>query len=71
MTIRTEFNRGDTVYIRTDPDQIPYIIIGILIYIDGGIQYFIAHNHIRVYMYGAEISKERDHRLLKEFGEGY
>ena len=57
--INTNFERGDTVYLKTDKEKTPHIIIiGITIYIDNSIKYIIANNGYGFIVFEQEITKE-------------
>ena len=42
MTINNRFKLGELVYLRTDPDQFPRIIVALQITVDGGMLYKLA-----------------------------
>jgi len=59
MTINNKFKLGETVYLKTDPDQYLRIITAILITADGGILYKLAINMNEQFHYEIEIQREK------------
>jgi hypothetical protein len=60
MTIHNEFKLGQTVYLKTDPEQYARIVIAIQVTVDGGIIYKLAINMTDQWHYGVEISDTKD-----------
>lgn len=60
MTIHNEFKLGQTVYLKTDPEQYARIVIAIQVTVDGGIIYKLAINMSDQWHYGVEISDTKD-----------
>ena len=60
MTIHPDFKLGQTVYLKTDPDQYMRIVTGLQITAEGGILYKLAINMSEQWHYGVEISDTRD-----------
>lgn len=58
MKIITKFDRGQTVYLKTDPDQYPRIVTRFLI--GDEVQYELAYVGTKVWHYEIEISTEKD-----------
>jgi SNF family Na+-dependent transporter len=59
MHINNEYDLGDIVYLRTDPEQNIFIVTGILI-TAGGLLYKLAIGTSESVHYGLELSKEKD-----------
>ena len=60
MTIHPDFTLGQTVYLKTDPDQYMRIITGLQITAEGGILYKLAINMSEQWHYSVEISDTKD-----------
>ena len=60
------FKLGDTVYIKTDPEQMDAIVVGKREFVGGTITYTIGLNSNYYDMYEIELSKERG--ALKALG---
>jgi hypothetical protein len=60
MTIHPDFKLGQTVYLKTDPDQYMRIVTGLQITAEGGILYKLAINMSEQWHYGVEISDTKD-----------
>lgn len=60
--IEPEFNIGDIVYLKTDPDQLARIVIGIFVY-PGGIYYTTACGTNTYNAYEVELSHEPNQNL--------
>lgn len=54
------FKLGDTVYIRTDPDQSEGIITSITEYLGGSITYAVSGHNGTTAAYGVELSRDID-----------
>lgn len=59
MTIKNKFNIGDMVYLKTDPEQHPRMVIGISIK-PNGFTYILAFGSNESYHYELEISNTKD-----------
>lgn len=59
MAAKIVFNIGDTVYIRTDREQIEHLCVGYNVRPDG-VMYVIVNGQDESLHYGIELSKERD-----------
>lgn len=59
MNIFNKWDIGDTVYIKTDIDQIGYMITNFLIS-STGVEYGVRYDDRVVYFYDFELSSERD-----------
>ncbi len=59
--------RGDIVYLKTDTEQNPYIVIGYLI--EDGIKYILSQCGEVSYHWDFEINKELDESLMREWEE--
>lgn len=56
-----KYNIGDTVYLRTDPEQLEYIICGYSVSGENlNVQYCLRSGTEETWHYGIEISKQRD-----------
>jgi hypothetical protein len=60
MNIANEYDFGDIVYLKTDPDQLTRIITGISIHPEMQIIYRVSYLGSNTEHYGFEISSERD-----------
>ena len=60
MKINNEFEFGDIVYLKTDTDQRPRIVMAMEIYLGGEILYKVGCGTIHSYHYAMELSKDRD-----------
>jgi len=58
MWVNSDFIRGETVFLKTDKDKNPYIVIAISVYIDNSIKYTIANNGYRFSVFGEEIDRK-------------
>jgi hypothetical protein len=59
MTINNKFKLGETVYLRTDPDQYARIIVAIQITVDGGMLYKLAINMSEQWHYEVELQRDK------------
>lgn len=59
MTINNKFKLGETVYLRTDPDQFARIIVAIQVTVDGGLLYKLAINMSEQWHYEIELQREK------------
>ena len=60
MQINPKFNIGQVVYLKTDPEQLPRIVISILIGADSLIQYRLMCGTEESLHYAIEIDAEKD-----------
>lgn len=60
MHINEEFTHGDIVYIKTDKEQCPYIIIEIRVRPNNQLIYLISDHIDQRVFYGFELSKEKN-----------
>lgn len=60
INIKNQYDFGDIVYLRTDPDQLPRVIVAIEVYKDGEIQYMVKQRSTTSYHYPYELSDEKD-----------
>lgn len=60
MKINNEFNFGDIVYLKTDIDQKPRIVMAMEIYLEGEILYKVGCGTLHSYHYALELSRDRD-----------
>jgi len=65
ITIEFEYNFGDIVYLKTDPEQLPHIVIGLKAE-PSGLLYQIELVGRAFFVHGIQITKERD--ILKATG---
>lgn len=63
-----KFNIGETVYIRTDPYQLPHVITYMIIYKNGEPNYGCKSNKDVTNHYDFEISREVDESIKINFG---
>ena len=66
MNINNKFNIGDVVYIKTDTDQKPNIVIAITIYSEEYIIYKLNSNDTCSDYRGYEISNEKNKLIMIE-----
>jgi len=60
MTIHNQFEMGEIVYLKTDPEQRPRQIVGIVLSIDGGMLYkCVAGLEVDLH-FEAELLRDRD-----------
>lgn len=59
MTIANEFTFGETVYLKSDKDQLPRIITGLMVR-PGSVLYYLSSSTHETLHYGIEISKDKD-----------
>ena len=59
MTINNKFKLGETVYLKTDPDQYARIIVALQITVDGGMLYKLAINMSEQWHYEVELQREK------------
>jgi hypothetical protein len=59
MTINNKFKLGETVYLKTDPDQFSRIIVALQLTVDGGLLYKLAINMSEQWHYEVEITREK------------
>lgn len=55
-----KFNLGDIVYLLTDKDNEPYMIVSYTITLDGGKYYTLASNGSNINVYELEFSKNKN-----------
>ena len=60
MKIDNAFDFGDIVYLKTDIDQRPRVVVAFEVYTGGEMLYKLACSTITSYHYEMEISKEKD-----------
>lgn len=65
MTINNRFKLGELVYLRTDPDQFPRIIVALQITADGGMLYKLAIGMNEQWHYEIEIAREKTPDFLQ------
>lgn len=58
MTIETVFNIGEEVYLRTDPELNPRLVVGIMVKGQGHIEYQLAQGTVFSWHVEQEITKE-------------
>lgn len=63
MVIENKYEIGDTVYLKTDADQLSRIIVGIKIFKQGEIMYELVSGTIQSSHYDFEISAEKTLQL--------
>lgn len=59
MKTKILYNVGDLVYLRTDPDQSPRLVIAVLIY-EGHTKYGVVRGVEESWHYPIEIAKDRN-----------
>lgn len=59
MKLKTEYDIEDIVYIKSDPDQLPHTVIGIIIK-PGAVQYELSYQGEVCILYNFELSKVKD-----------
>ena len=59
MTINNKFKLGETVYLKTDPDQFSRIIVALQLTVDGGLLYKLAINMSEQWHYEVEITRDK------------
>ena len=59
MTINNKFKLGETVFLKTDPDQFARIIVAIQVTVDGGLLYKLAINMSEQWHYEIELQREK------------
>ncbi len=60
MIIKNKYNIGDTVYLSTDKEQNPRIVIAIIVYMSGELLYKLICGTIESNHYDIEISIEKN-----------
>ncbi len=65
MTINNKFKLGETVYLKTDPDQYARIIVALQITVDGGMLYKLAINMSEQWHYEVELQREKTPDFLQ------
>jgi len=60
MVIKNEYDLGQTVYLKTDTEQLPRIVYGIEIRIGGSLTYNVSCGTEISEHYGIELAKEKD-----------
>lgn len=64
IIINNNFDLGEIVYIKTDPEQLPRIITAIMQRVDGGMSYQLSQGEIYSFQYEVEISREKNMELM-------
>lgn len=64
MVIHNEFELGDIVYIKNDPDQLERMVIEIKVLFNNMIMYLLAQNTSTSNHYAQELSKIKDLKFL-------
>lgn len=59
MTIENAFDLEEVVYVKTDKEQLPRLIVGMWV-TKGDIKYQVSVNNTTNYFYDFELSKEKD-----------
>jgi hypothetical protein len=59
MTINNKFKLGETVYLKTDPDQFARIIVALQLTVDGGLLYKLAINMSEQWHYEIEMTRDK------------
>ncbi len=57
---KIEFNIEQTVYLRTDKEQNPHLVTGIILRPFNSVTYALTENNTETYHYGFEICNDRD-----------
>jgi hypothetical protein len=65
MTINNKFKLGETVFLKTDPDQYARIIVALQITVDGGMLYKLAINMSEQWHYEVELQREKTPDFLQ------
>ena len=60
ITVRANYDFGQTVYLKTDPDQYPRQIIGVKATADGGMLIQLISETDVSYHYECELSEDKD-----------
>lgn len=60
VVVYNKHEHGDTVYLKTDPDQLPRIVSCIRVYMNGELMYDLICGTISSVHYDFEISKTKD-----------
>lgn len=63
MLVKTRFDFGQIVYLKTDPDQHPGIIIGFEIFPGGELMYKVSFSGDMSVCYEIELSEEKDFKI--------
>jgi hypothetical protein len=63
IIINNNFDLGEIVYIKTDPEQLPRIITAIMQRVDGGMSYQLSQGEIYSFQYEVELSREQNMEL--------
>lgn len=58
IILNNQFDLGEMVYIKTDPEQLPRIITAIMTRVDGGLSYQLSQGEIYSFQYEVEISRD-------------
>lgn len=64
IKLDNKFDFGDTVYLKTDMDQKPRMVVAFEVYVGGETLYKLASGTLASYHYEMEISTDRDKMLL-------
>lgn len=64
MKINNEFNFGDIVYLRTDMNQSPRMVVAFEVYAEGEMLYKVSSGTLTSYHYAMELSKDRDMTIV-------
>lgn len=60
MSIRAKFNFEQTVYLKTDPEQLPSLVTGIVYRPEGYVEYFISNGAEEILVREFEIQAEKN-----------
>lgn len=63
IILNNNFDFGEIVYLKTDPEQLPRIITAIMSCADGGMLYKVNQGEIGNWQYEIELSREENTEL--------
>lgn len=66
IIIDNKFGRGEIVYLKTDPEQEPRMIVGITINISGYLRYNLMCGTVDTWHYEDEITNKKQYKIEEE-----
>lgn len=66
ISIKTDLEWGSTWYIKNDPEQLPHLLVGVIIQPSKQFKLIISYMGDTVELYDFEVTNERDEEILKE-----
>ena len=67
ISVKTDLEWGDVFYIKTDPEQAPCVLVGIVYLPSKAMKFILSSNSVPYEVYDFEVSKEKNElKLFKD-----